>query len=187
MEPQLARLGELAERFFHDDAPSSLIKSRQFAELLANQIAARNGLDLPPRCSFDELLRLLRDEGLLPREAGDLFHYVRRVGNQAAHENVGTAGEALTALKMAWQLAIWFKRTYLRNPNFNPGPFKPPKPPADASEPLRAEIAELRRVSPKLKLRRRPGPGTPRKRDSPVRPRRSDFGARRMTGLPLKR
>ena len=73
-EPQLARLGRLAERFFHEDAPTSLQKTRLLAELLARQMAARGGVDLPPRSTFDDVLRLLRDDGLIPREAGEAFH-----------------------------------------------------------------------------------------------------------------
>jgi hypothetical protein len=38
---QLMRLGALAERYFGDDPNTSLIKLRQFAELLAKLTAAR--------------------------------------------------------------------------------------------------------------------------------------------------
>jgi hypothetical protein len=34
----------LAERYFHDDAPFSLIKIRQLAELIAKDVAARQGI-----------------------------------------------------------------------------------------------------------------------------------------------
>lgn len=47
-EPQLDRLGALAERYFADDPETCLIKHRQFAELLARQVAARNGLAEAP-------------------------------------------------------------------------------------------------------------------------------------------
>jgi type I restriction enzyme R subunit len=144
-EPQLARLGRLAERFFHEDAPTSLQKTRLLAELLARQMAARGRVDLPPRSTFDDALRLLRDDGLLPREAGEAFHYLRKVGNLAVHENVGTNGEALTALKVARQLAVWFRRGFLRDTSFSAGPFRPPAPPVDATARLREEIEELRR------------------------------------------
>jgi len=41
---QLVRLGALAERYFHDDPNTCLIKLRQFAELLTQLIAAKTGL-----------------------------------------------------------------------------------------------------------------------------------------------
>ena len=143
-DPQLARLGRLAEHFFHQDAPTSITKTRQLAELLAKQVAARAGLDLAPRDTFEEVLRRLRERNLLPRDVGDLFHYIRRVGNVAVHENAGTLGEALTALKTAWQLSVWFRRVYLREPGFRSGPFHPPSPPVDATASLRTELDQLR-------------------------------------------
>ncbi len=43
IEPQLMRLGALAERYFPDDPNTSLMKLRQFGELLAQNIAAQVG------------------------------------------------------------------------------------------------------------------------------------------------
>ena len=43
IEPQLMRLGALAERYFPDDPNTSLMKLRQFGELLAKNIAAQIG------------------------------------------------------------------------------------------------------------------------------------------------
>jgi type I restriction enzyme R subunit len=144
VDPQLARLGKLAEHYFHDDPPTSIGKTRQLAELFAKQVAARGNLDLQPRAAFEEVFRLLREGGLLPREVAELFHYLRRTGNAAIHENSGTLGDALTSLKAARQIGIWFWRTFLGAPAFSPGPFKPPRPPVDAAVQLRAEIEQLR-------------------------------------------
>lgn len=41
-DEQFARLGALAERYFFDDAPSSLIQLRQLAEFIAKDVAARH-------------------------------------------------------------------------------------------------------------------------------------------------
>ena len=87
---------------------------------------------------------MLRDRGVLPRQPAELFHYLRRVGNAAVHDNLGTPAEALSALKQARQLGIWFIRGYGGDSRFNPGSFRPPEPPADASVELRAEIVRLR-------------------------------------------
>ena len=97
-EAQLSRLGALAERYFHDDPATALIKLRQFAETLAALVAARNALAPGPRDSFDDTLRRLRKAGRLPREVGDLFHDLRRLGNAANHENRGGHAQALTGL-----------------------------------------------------------------------------------------
>jgi type I restriction enzyme R subunit len=43
-DPELVRLGALAERYFTDDPNTALIKIRQFAELLSKMIAARHAV-----------------------------------------------------------------------------------------------------------------------------------------------
>jgi type I restriction enzyme R subunit len=146
VDRQLVRLGELAGRLFHIDPPSCIGKTRLFAELLAKEVAARAGQLFDAQTTFEELLRRLRDDGLLPRDVSELFHYIRRVGNVAIHENVGTPGDALTALKAAWQLGIWFRRAFLGEPKFRSGPFQPPQPPVDATVELRDEIEKLRKA-----------------------------------------
>src|SRR5438477_9286151 len=142
----LARLGALAEWAFHHDPPTTLGKLRLFAELLAKLAAARHALEILPGESFDTVLRLLRDGGVLPRQPADLFHYLRRVGNAAVHDNVGTPAEALSTLKQARQLGIWFVRGYGKDKRLDPGPFRPPEPPQNATDELTAEIERLQRA-----------------------------------------
>lgn len=142
-DAQLVRLGALAERYFKEDPNTCLIKLRQFAELLAQQLAARLSLFNSPDEPFADLLQRLRAECAMPREAGDLFHQLRISGNQAAHAQRDDHAGALTGLKLARQLAIWFHKTFGGDPSFKPGPFVPPTSPADASADLLAEIARL--------------------------------------------
>jgi type I restriction enzyme, R subunit len=118
---RLDQLGGLAERYFTDDPSTSLIKLRQFGELLAQRTAARAGLYTSTEESQVELLRRLRDFGLLPREIGDLFHNLRQVGNAATHEGLGDHRQALYQLRMAQKLGVWFHRTF-GDRNFKPSP-----------------------------------------------------------------
>ena len=111
---------------------------------MAKSLAARNGLALDARTSFDDLLRALQQEGFLPRQAGDVFHFLRRVGNAAVHENLGTAQQALTGLKTAQQLGGWFVRAYGPDRKFATPPFIPPEPPRNAEDALQEEIHRLR-------------------------------------------
>jgi len=141
----LARLGGLAEWAFHHDPPTTLGKLRLFAEMLAKLVAARNAVEILPTDSFDTVLRMLRDRSLLPRQPAELFHYLRRAGNAAVHDNVGTPVEALTALKLARQLGVWFVRGYGKDRRLELGPFRPPQPPENATEALTAEIDRLQR------------------------------------------
>ena len=143
-DAQLVRLGALAESYFRPDPNTCLIKLRQFAELLAQQFASRVGLFTTADEPFADLLRRLKVNDSLPREAGDLFHQLRITGNQAAHAHRDDHSGALNGLKMARQLAIWFHSSVSGNANFKPGPFVPPSPPADASTELRDEIQRLK-------------------------------------------
>jgi type I restriction enzyme R subunit len=144
-DQRLANLGALAERYFFDDAPSALIKLRQLAEFIAKDVAARHGLLPTASITFDEILRTLKVRAVLPREIAGLFFHLKRLGNVAVHENRGTAGDALSALKVARAAAIWFHQSYGGATNFKPGPFVPPAQPIDATVALAAELEELRR------------------------------------------
>jgi type I restriction enzyme R subunit len=142
-EPVLVHTAVLAEHYFADDPVTSLMKLRQFGELLAQQAAARAALYSSTNESQIDLLRRLQFEAGYPRDVIDLFHDLRRVGNEAAHQHRGDHAKALACLKLARQLAIWFHRTFGRA-DFKPGPFQPPRPPLDATVALRDELARLR-------------------------------------------
>lgn len=144
--PQLTKLGSLAERYFASDPPAALFKLRQFAEFIAKDVAARHALLSGGAATFDDVLRTLRARSVLPREMADLFFHLKQIGNVAAHEDQGTASGALTSLKIARAIGVWFHQTYEASPSFKPGPFIPPAPPADATAALRAELETLRKT-----------------------------------------
>lgn len=141
---QLVQIGALAERYFRDDPNTCLIKLRQFGEQLAQQVAARTGLFTSLDESQSDLLRRLKNEQTIPSQVLDLFHHLRKIGNSAAHEHTGDHREALSSLKIARQLAVWFHRGYGPDPAFRPGPFIPPPDPEAASQSLREEMEALR-------------------------------------------
>ncbi|MEH1851987.1 MAG: DUF4145 domain-containing protein [Nostoc sp.] len=110
-DQQLVRLGALAERYFADDPNTCLIKLRQFGELLAQLAAANIGLyEVADERQID-LLNRLRDRGLIKGEVDRLFHELRKIGNQATHELSGNHRTALSGLKYALALGIWFHRS----------------------------------------------------------------------------
>ncbi|WP_312469627.1 type I restriction-modification system endonuclease [Rhizobium sp.] len=144
-DDRLAILGGFAERYFRDDPSTSIVKLRQFAELMSKLIAAHHAAYRNERETFDEILRRLSYDRIIPREVADVFHALRKSGNAAVHEASGTHAAALSSLKFARSLGIWFHRTYGNQGNFNPGPFVPPPEPTDATTALREEIEALRR------------------------------------------
>jgi type I restriction enzyme, R subunit len=143
-DDQLVRFAALAERYFADDPNTCLIKLRQFAEVLAQSVAARTAHYETGQESLSNLLRRLSVDRLVPREVADLFHQLRQVGNAAAHDGVGGHREALSSLKIARQLAIWFHRTFSGNVDFKPGAFTPPRAPEHVGHDLVTELERLR-------------------------------------------
>lgn len=143
-DDRLYRLATLAERFFIEDAPTALTKLRSFAELMAKEIAATHAALPSGNPTFDDVLSQLRRRSILPQQIADIFHLIRRAGNAAVHDDTGSASDALAALKLARNLAVWFHQTYNRQPNFRAGPFVPPTPPKDVSAELRVELVALR-------------------------------------------
>ncbi|MBD2293489.1 type I restriction-modification system endonuclease [Anabaena sphaerica FACHB-251] len=142
-DPQLARLGELAERYFTDDPNTCLIKLRQFGELLAQIIAANLGLYIDDERQID-LLRRLRDRGILQGKVFELFDKLRLAGNDATHALINDQRTALSHLKYAYHLGIWFHRVRTKNKDFHPGVFVPPPDPKVETQALKTELAKLR-------------------------------------------
>ncbi|RWK41710.1 type I restriction-modification system endonuclease [Mesorhizobium sp.] len=143
-DQRLSALGSFAERYFRDDPSTTIVKLRQFAELTAKIIAARHATYRDPREPFEETLRRLSYEQIIPKEVADIFHALRKIGNTAVHEAQGNHADALTSLKFARSLGIWFHRTYGKQPSFSPGPFVPPPEPVDATALIRQEMEALR-------------------------------------------
>jgi type I restriction enzyme, R subunit len=140
-QAQLAQLGMLAEQYLADDPNTCLLKLRQFGELLAQMVAAQMGLYKVEAESQYELLRRLQDEGVISREVFQLFDAIRYAGNKASHEIGGDEQRALNALKMAWQLAVWFERSFYRA-DWQAAEFIIPRK-HDESAALRVELEKL--------------------------------------------
>jgi type I restriction enzyme, R subunit len=144
-DPDLERLGRLAERYLHDDPNTSLLKLRQLAELLAQNAASKLGLFRSTEETQFELLRRLEDEGVLPRDVLPLFHQVRKAGNDANHAMTGGNDRALACLKIVWQLSLWSHRTFT-DPAFVSPAFVLPEATTDPMV-LQAELERLRQES----------------------------------------
>lgn len=134
-----------AERYVFDDPNTALLKLRQFGEFLANETAARTGVDIFPNDTAITVLRKLEYDNVLTPKASQLFHNLRKTGNLAAHEHKGDQGEALYHLRMARQLAVWFHKTFGKNPVLAKGPFVPPPDPVKADKDVKEELKLLRK------------------------------------------
>ena len=103
-----------AEMYLHSDPNTCLIKIRQFGELLAKEIAVRNGESIyHDEAQFDLLCRL-SNKGIIREKSSKLFHVIREDGNEANHKKLNDYRRALSRLKDAHQLAVWFYNTYIK-------------------------------------------------------------------------
>lgn len=141
--PLLAELGATAERIFSYDPPSCVIKLRLLAEALAQEVALHVGV--PPQQTQAELLRAIDARFSLDPQVRDMFHLLRKTGNVAAHELGKRIGhrEGMEAIKVAREIAIWFHRTFGKQPGFNPGPFALPDDPSRKLHELQTQISQL--------------------------------------------
>jgi type I restriction enzyme R subunit len=117
-DPLLVEYGLRAELNAYADSNTSLVKSRQFGELLARYTASRAGMECSDN-KFDEILGLLRRHRLIPNEIYGYFTQVRLYGNAAVHEHERNQNAALQALICAHELAKWFVQSVLKTPDFS--------------------------------------------------------------------
>ncbi len=111
-DPLLYRLCLSAERNFHEDPNTTVIKLRQFGEAVVKHLAAVFNLPADQNQTQADMLRTLQVRRLIERPVADLLHYLRKEGNEAAHQYETTAQQARSALKIARELAVWFHRSF---------------------------------------------------------------------------
>jgi type I restriction enzyme R subunit len=137
--PLYLRLATVAERALALDPSLTLVSLRQLAEAFARHAAARAGLiSRDNQVAQVDLLRTLEQRGIVRDKIAECFHMLRRAGNAAVHDFVGSRQEALDALLIAFRLACWFHKSFGDNHARNA--WLPPRysPPADPSTVLRA-------------------------------------------------
>lgn len=131
-----------AERFIAEDPAVALAKLRLFAERAAKTAAAHLGIYVEEREEFVETLRNLSWRRAFDERLADLFHAIRKDGNQAVHAGYANASDALRDLRYAQRIAEWLYRV-VRDPGFRAPPFVAP-PPGGATEAIAAELSAAR-------------------------------------------
>jgi type I restriction enzyme R subunit len=135
-EPLFFQLGSSAERLFSFDPNASLLKLRQLGEAIAQSF--------DDRTSQSDLLYAINRQINLDTTVRELFHTLRIEGNRAAHEFSTTFKEAMDALKVARQLAIWYHRAFNKaGDEFKPGQFRAPTDPTSQLRDLQSRIGQL--------------------------------------------
>lgn len=144
-DPILLELAQGAERAFSADPNTTLFKLRQLAEALAQDIAAHCGLIIQSQTTQADLLFLIGRELTLDPIVLNLFHGLRKAGNNAVHQFRTRHKEALAGLKVARDLTVWYHRFFGKGcEQFSPEPFNVPVDPSAELNQLQEQIAQLK-------------------------------------------
>ena len=93
------QLATAAERAFASDPNTTLIKLRQLGEALAQDLAARCGIEFNDKTTQADLLFKVSREIRLDANILELFHTLRTEGNRATHQFKTQHKEALDGLR----------------------------------------------------------------------------------------
>jgi len=150
--PRLAEICIRAEKNLHQDPITSLMKNRQFGELLAKELAASISLYNPRETKFYNLLVNLENKGIIKPPISSLFHEIREAGNKANHEISGTNSVeqhdknyriALKQLNNSHTLFVWYLKLNNKYTQDIPDFLEPSKP---ISDPIQESAIELKQL-----------------------------------------
>lgn len=142
--PELAKLGSLAEELIDTDAASTLAKLRLITEFIAKDIYYKY-FKTKPQITQYEILKEL--EPYITSKYIDVFHIIRKMGNNAVHQNIASREKTHDLLKFTYALCVWH---YLTNCNGNKSLIKPYKRPISRVLLLEKELKEAQEKSQKL-------------------------------------
>ncbi len=111
--PVLSQVGSASEDYLYKDTNSCLIKLGLFGETIVNIMLKLDNIDPP---SYDNThanrIKLLKQNGLLPKDIDDILYSIRMTRNKAIHANYDSFEDCKILLEMAYNLGVWFFRTY---------------------------------------------------------------------------
>lgn len=164
--PDLAKLATLAEKYYHNDPNTSLIKSRQFIEIACKYISAEVGIyDEIKNEKLINILNTLRNRNIIHSRIYYLFNEVRHLANYAVHsepEYLTTINSdnqtkidsktALKCIKKIHKIAIWYHKTYSSTKPFKEPEYKILPTLDDITKQLQKTIEELDKQKEIIKI-----------------------------------
>ena len=139
----LAKLGDLSEKYVYSDPNTSIIKQGMLSEVMVKYMLAYDGIAEP---EYDNThanrIRLLKQNDLLPYEINNTLYILRKARNDAAHEAADEGEKALNNLQLLFELCVWYMQTY-GDYNFEPADYVTPVDMTVSIEDLEKENADL--------------------------------------------
>ncbi|MDX1302048.1 type I restriction-modification system endonuclease [Photobacterium sp.] len=144
-DPIFLQLAQSAERAFSSDPNTTLVKLRQFAEAIAQDLAMRCSIEFDDKTNQADLLFRINRELRLESQIISLFHGLRKAGNQAVHQFKTEHKPALAGLRVARDIAIWYHRAFgKQGVDFKVGEFVIPQDPSKQLTELQTQIQQLK-------------------------------------------
>ncbi|MFC2273796.1 MAG: DEAD/DEAH box helicase family protein, partial [Capnocytophaga granulosa] len=113
IEPHLLyRIAYLAETYLYTDPNGCLMKLRQFAEVMVNEVFQIEHIALPYDNNQANRISVLKREGIIEHQLGSILNQLRQRGNEAVHAGFDSVTSAKTNLQMAYHLAQWYALSY---------------------------------------------------------------------------
>ncbi|MDA8222645.1 MAG: type I restriction-modification system endonuclease [Desulfitobacterium hafniense] len=152
--PLLASLGSMAEKYLYTDSNSCLIKLGLFAESIVRLMFALDKIPEPLEENTQaNRIRILKREGLLPKDIDDILYAIRISRNDAVHDGYESTEQAKILLEFAFKLGIWFMQTY-GVWNYEPLKFVMPEDTsreADFASIIEAQEEKIKQLTEKIK------------------------------------
>lgn len=105
----LAKLGDLSEKYVYSDPNTSIIKQGILSEVMVKYMLAYDGIAEP---AYDNThanrIRILKNNDLLPREIDNTLYILRKARNDAAHNAADEGEKALNNLQLMYELCVWY-------------------------------------------------------------------------------
>lgn len=127
---ELYSLGKDIDELVFTAPHSVIVKSRVFIETLSKEIAKLENMDELNDLNLSDRLSALNSNYIFSKELNECFYQVRKIGNQAAHQEVeDELVLALNVHRYIFKITYWFIETYVdfkfRSPIYkSPTPIK---------------------------------------------------------------
>ncbi len=147
--PALAKIGGLAEVYLYSDPNTCLYKLGALCETLVGNMFELDNIFVPQEnATLSNRIKILKREGMLPREIEDIMFELRRKRNLAVHEDYDSHEDCKTLLRLAHTLTVWFMQTY-GDYHYEPEDFTLPQDISDQPK-YKSLIAENEALATKL-------------------------------------
>ena len=111
---ELYSLGKDIDELVFSAPHSVIVKSRVFIESLSKEIANLENMNELNKLNLADRLNQLNSNYIFNKEINECFYQVRRIGNQAAHQEIeDELVAALNVHRYVFKIACWFIETYV--------------------------------------------------------------------------